>query len=168
MTLTINKGQVLQYSVSRMIMVSWSTSENCMATTTQFSEYFKGSVILSVNYGLDISHSFFCPRYRGKVHLYFWPFLRSYVSSSFACNSETKADIPMKISVVLQDTMTNLRSKTNHLSHLIPRASALGQIKWSNGWRSYSSLEEFLASILQPKLLLWDSYEIPRIAQGVQ
>ena len=32
---------------------------------------------------------------------------------------------------------------------------------WSNEGRNYSSLEKIPASSLQPKLLLWDSYEKP-------
>ena len=48
--------------------------------------------------------------------------------------------------------------------------SFMSGVKKSNGERNYYSLEEIPASSLQPKLLLWDSYEIeiPRIAQGGQ
>ena len=44
--------------------------------------------------------------------------------------------------------------------------SFMSGVKKSNRERNYYSLEEIPASSLQPKLLLWDSYEIPRIAQG--
>ena len=60
----------------------------------------------------------------------------------------------------------HIRGQWSDVKELMEEAD--NRVKWSNGGRSYSSLEEFLASSLQPKLLLWDSYEIPRIAQGVQ
>ena len=39
-------------------------------------------------------------------------------------------------------------------------------VKWSNGRRNYSYSEEFLASSLHPRLLMWDFYEIPRTEQA--